>query len=78
MPLQTRFCPHCGKQLEAWVGPPESGWGEILVCFNNECGFFKGSNKTIINSEEDCALGCRYAEDPDNNYIAFNLLAWHG
>ena len=74
----TRNCPHCGEALEAWVGPPESGWGEILVCNNNECPYFKGSPSTIRNTEEGSPLGCRYAEDPANSYIPFSLVAWHG
>lgn len=75
---EARFCPHCQAQLEEWAGPPETGWGIILVCNNNQCTFFKGSNKCIIGLEEDSPMGCRYAEDPDNSYIPFNLLAWHG
>jgi len=74
----TRCCPHCGVALEPWLGPPESGWGEILVCNNNECSFFKGSPSTIRHTEEGSALGVRYAEDPDNDYIPFSLVAWHG
>lgn len=75
--LEERYCPHCGAKLESWIGPPESGWGEILVCNNNECVFYRGSQKDIRNKDEDNSLGCRYAEDPDNGYTAFNLLAWY-
>jgi len=74
----TRVCPHCGVALEAWIGPPESGWGEILVCQNNQCAVFRSSKETIRHKEEDSPLGCRYAEDPQNNYASFNLLAWRG
>jgi hypothetical protein len=74
----TRCCPHCGVELAEWLGPPETGWGKILVCNNNECTFFKGSPAAIRNTEEGQPLGCRYAEDPDNNYIPFSLVAWHG
>lgn len=74
----TRRCPHCGSALEAWIGPPESGWGEILVCNNNECVYFKGSPATIRNADEESPLGCRYAEDPDNSYTPFSLCSWHG
>lgn len=78
MTLETRFCPHCGVELSPWVGPPESGWGLILVCNNNECSFFSGSGESIRHKEPDSPLGCRYAEDPDNGYTPFNLLSWMG
>lgn len=76
--MEHRSCPHCGQELQEWLGPPESGWGVILVCNNNECSVFATSNDGIINKEEDSPLGCRYAEDPDNGYASFNLLAWRG
>ena len=75
---EVRCCPHCGAVLEAWIGPPESGWGEILVCNNNECPYFKGSPGSSRNTEEGQPLGTRYAEDPANSYQSFSLLAWHG
>ena len=75
--LEDRYCPHCKAQLQSWIGPPETGWGEILVCNNNECTFYVGSKTDIQNKDEDNSLGCRYAEDPDNCYTAVNLLAWH-
>ncbi len=76
--LEERFCPHCKSQLEPWIAPPESGWGEILVCNNNQCPFFKNSGDTILYKDEDKPFGCRYAENPDNGYKPFNLLAWVG
>ncbi|MHC1790703.1 hypothetical protein [Solidesulfovibrio sp.] len=75
--LEERYCPHCKAQLQPWVGPPETGWGEILVCNNNDCTFYIGSKTDIQHKDEDNSLGCRYAEDPDNGYTSFNLLAWH-
>ena len=74
----TRCCPHCCAPLESWLGPPESGWGEILVCNNNACSYFAGSPGTIRNTEEGQPLGTRYAEDPDNDFTPFSLVAWHG
>ena len=73
---EERKCPHCNKPLQPWIGPPESGWGEILVCNNNECPFYVGSHDDIRHMDEDKHLGCRYAEDPANGYKSFNLLAW--
>ena len=73
---EERFCPHCGSKLETWIGPPESGWGEILVCNNNECRYYRDSKTDILYKDEDKNLGCRYAENPDNGYKPFALLAW--
>lgn len=75
---EARFCPHCGSQLEEWLGAPETGWGIILVCANNSCEFFRGSKDDILYTEEDSPLGCRYAEDPENRFESFNLLAYRG
>ncbi len=78
MALEERFCPHCKSKLEPWIAPPETGWGKILVCCNNACTHYDGSGADIINKEEESPVGCRYAEDPDNKYNAFNLAAWVG
>jgi hypothetical protein len=73
---QTRYCPYCKQPLEKWLAPPDTGWGEILVCFNNNCEFYTGSKDDILYKGEDQRhLGCRYAEDPSNNFESFNLLA---
>ncbi|MBN2139601.1 MAG: hypothetical protein JW718_01225 [Desulfovibrionaceae bacterium] len=74
--LEDHDCPYCKKPLEPWVAPPESGWGVILVCNNNDCPFFVGSDKDIHNKRDDSNLGCRYALNPDNGYKPFNLVAW--
>ncbi|MFW6054481.1 MAG: hypothetical protein ACOC9D_01145 [Thermodesulfobacteriota bacterium] len=69
-------CPHCQNELTKWIAPPDSGWGEILVCFNDECPFYLGSADNIINKGEDQrSLGCRYAVDPANKYEPFSMLA---
>lgn len=73
---EKRLCPHCGQPLEIWIGPPESGWGELLVCNNNGCCYYTGSQTDIRYKDEDNHLGCRYAENPDNDYKPFALLAW--
>lgn len=73
---EIMHCPHCHKELTPWTAPPDSGWGEILVCFNNECPFYVTSPDNILNKGEDQrTLGCRYAVDPANNYQSFSLLA---
>lgn len=74
---ETHRCPHCQSELASWIGPPESGWGEILVCNNNDCPFFRGSNQDITHKDEDNSLGCRYAVNPDNGYKPFALLSWY-
>lgn len=68
-------CPHCGRPLEPWLGPPDSGWGVILVCWNDQCPHHVGSDDAICNKRGDSNLGCRYAVNPDNGYQPFNLLA---
>ena len=73
--LEDKICPHCQKPLEPWLGPPDSGWGVILVCYNNECPHYAGSNNDIAGKRDDSKLGCRYAENPENGYKPFNLLA---
>ncbi|OEU65911.1 MAG: hypothetical protein BA863_03225 [Desulfovibrio sp. S3730MH75] len=74
--LEERYCPHCKEELSPWIAPPESGWSVLMVCNNNDCSFYNGSDADIINKRDDSCLGCRYAENPDNNYSSFNLLAW--
>ncbi|MBU1002688.1 MAG: hypothetical protein KKE73_09195 [Proteobacteria bacterium] len=71
-------CPHCEKILEPWEGPPETGWGLILVCNNNQCPYFSCSNETVAQYQPDSKVGFRYAEDPNNNYISFNLASYCG
>lgn len=73
--LEDRVCPHCNTPMEAWLAPPDSGWGVIVVCNNNECPHYKGSDSDIINKRDDSRLGCRYAENPENGYSPINLLA---
>ncbi len=73
---EVRICPHCKKPLEKWLAPPETGWGYLYVCFNSECPFYRNSKYNIINKGVQNNLGCRYAEDPANNYHPINLLAY--
>lgn len=73
--LEDRDCPHCGQRLEPWLAPPESGWGVILVCNNEKCPHYDGSADAIYNKRDDSRLGCRYAENPENGYKPFNLVA---
>jgi len=78
MMTEERRCPHCGALLVAQLGPPDSGWGEILVCENNECKYFLGSDKDIRYKPGDSPLGCRYAEDCEAGFRPFNMLAFRG
>lgn len=72
----TRFCPHCAKEMEYWLAPSETCWGRIWVCFNNECSFYLNSAQDVQNKgEANRGLGCRYAEDPANNNHPVNMLA---
>lgn len=72
---QDVICPHCGKPLEPWPAPPGTGWGIILVCWNNKCPHYVDSPDDILNRRDESHLGCRYAVNPDNGYKPFNLLA---
>lgn len=74
----TRTCPHCGSTLQPWLGPPETGWGMLLVCNNNTCPLFAGSNECVADFNPDSKVGFRYAEDPDNGYKPFNLASYCG
>ena len=73
--FEDRICPHCNTPLEPWLGPPDSGWGIVLVCNNNKCSHYTGSADDILHRRDDSNLGCRYAENPDNGYKPFNLVA---
>lgn len=73
--LPDRECPHCGKVMEAWLAPPETGWAVILICNNNSCPHYLGSEEDILHKREDSHLGCRYAENPDNGFKPVNVLA---
>lgn len=72
----NRQCPHCNCTLDPWIGPPESGWGMILVCNNDDCTWYRNSNKDIQEQGGKDMLGYKYAEDPANNYEAMNLVCW--
>lgn len=73
--LPDKDCPHCGKRLDAWLAPPETGWGVILICNNNNCPHYLGSEGDIMHKRDDSHLGCRYAEDPANGFKPVNVLA---
>lgn len=73
--VDERVCPHCGSCLGPWEAAPETGWGEILVCCNNDCSYFLESKATIEN-QGGSHRGYRYAEDPGNGYEAFPLVTW--
>lgn len=73
--LEDRDCPHCGKLMSPWLPPGETGWGVILICENNSCPFYLGSENDIAHKREDSHLGCRYALNPDNGYKPVNVLA---
>ncbi len=75
---KDHVCPHCGQPLTPWEGPPETGWGIILVCCNNACPYFVGSNAEVTQFNPDTKLGFRYAEDPANGYKPFNLASYCG
>lgn len=73
--LDDHDCPHCGKPMEPWLPPPETGWDVILICNSNSCPFYLGSEEDIQHKREDSHLGCRYALNPQNGYKPVNVLA---
>ncbi|WP_285905596.1 hypothetical protein [Pseudodesulfovibrio pelocollis] len=73
--LKDHDCPHCNRAMEPWLAPPETGWGVILICNNNSCPFYLGSEEDIENKRDDSHLGCRFALDPGNGYKPVNVLA---
>ena len=73
--LPDRDCPHCNQQMNAWLAPPETGWNVILICENNNCPHYLGSEEDIIHKRDGSHLGCRYAEDPGNGFKPVNVLA---
>jgi len=75
--LKSVSAPIAGRNWNPGSVRRNPAGGEILVCNSAECPFFRSSNKDIVNKDEDNSLGCRYAEDPDNGYKSFNLLAWY-
>lgn len=73
---EQRICPHCDIELESWIGPPETMWGEIFVCNNDECVYYLSSNDCLSEQGAKESLAFRYAVDPMNNDKSFNLLSW--
>lgn len=73
--LEDHDCPHCGKPMEPWLPPAETGWDVILICNSNSCPFYLGSEDDIAFKREDSHLGCRYALNPQNGYKPVNVLA---
>ena len=76
--MRNAIAPTASSAWSPGSGPRDTGWGVILVCNNNECSYYAGSKDDILNRREESNLGCRYAEDPDNKYIPFALVAWCG
>ncbi len=74
--MEQHTCPHCNSVLESWIGPPETGWGELFVCNSNECVHFLTSNTCLTSQGGKDCQGFRYAIDPDNKNKPFNLLSW--
>ncbi|GAB6162007.1 hypothetical protein JCM12298_11660 [Desulfothermus naphthae] len=75
---EKRYCPYCHQEMEYWLAPPETGWGYIYVCFNNQCTFYRNSSDNILNKGEDQRhFAARYGEDPANNFHPINILAYN-
>jgi len=45
-------CPHCGERLLKWANPDGTTWGEghQLVCFNDECSYYRNGWKHMMEN----------------------------
>ncbi len=61
-----QYCPHCSGKLSLWRTPMDSSWGgaEHLVCFNDECPYFRKGWKHMMDKYEVPA-SYRFRHDPD-------------
>ena len=60
-------CPKCGGKLSRWANPDESSWGMgyQLVCFNDDCPYYRNGWKWM--SEKYCMQASyRYRFNPEN------------
>ncbi len=60
-------CPHCGERLLKWETPPDSSWGIVikLVCFNDECSYYKRGWKWMEEKFQQKA-SYRYCINPES------------
>lgn len=42
MAEEKTTCPHCGQEMNMWMPPPQSTWGNYAqyVCFNDDCPYY--------------------------------------
>ncbi|MCK5843449.1 MAG: ogr/Delta-like zinc finger family protein [Victivallales bacterium] len=61
------ICPHCGGDLVKWAVPVDSTWGVPYqyVCFNDECSYFVGGWKFMMEKFRARA-SYRYRFNPFN------------
>ena len=63
---QRETCPHCDKKLLKWSNPEGTTWGEgfQLVCFNDECPYFKNGWKHMRDNF-NTNVSYRYCFNPE-------------
>ncbi len=58
-------CPYCNEELLKWANPDGTSWGEgfQLVCFNNECSYYKNGWKHM-RDKYAATVSYRFRFDP--------------
>ena len=59
-------CPHCSQNLLKWLNPDDSSWGHgyQLVCFNDECPYYKRGWKWM-KDHYNVTASYRYRHNPE-------------
>ncbi len=63
----SKNCPHCNEAMKKWAAPADSTWGNVtqLVCFNDECPYYKkGWEQMMQNYNVRASYRWRY--NPSN------------
>ena len=69
-------CPHCGKALQAFELPPNTGWQTEfqLACFNDDCPYYV-RGWTWMMEQYRVRASYRYRVDPETGH-ASPLAVW--
>jgi hypothetical protein len=72
----TPSCPHCGRDLQAFELPDNTGWqtGFQLACFNDDCPYYR-RGWVHMKDRYAVAASYRYRVDPETG-AASPLAVW--